>query len=324
MDKILVTGAAGFIGYHFSKKLMDLGYKVVGIDNMNSNSQEILSLKQNRLNNLEEYSKDNFKIYFEDVKNKIAIRSVFSHERPPIVIHLAGKAGVRDCTSKETECIESNVNGFLNVISLSRDYNVRNFIYASSSSVYGGCKKLPFFETSDTSNQISLYGATKYMNELIAKTYYHNYNFHSTGLRFFSICGSYSRPDMAMFLFTKSIMEGIPIDVYNNGDMSRSFTHIEDITNCLDKIVEIRFKAQVFNFCSEEPIELMTLVKAIERETGKRANIIYKPMFKEDMQHTRGSTYKAREDFGFIPKTKFDNMVIMFIRWYKKQYGGSI
>ena len=227
MKKILVTGSAGFIGYHLSKTLLDEKYEIFGVDNINDYYNT--RLKMDRLELLKNYS--NFKFKKLDISDRNAITTVFNSFEPEIVVNLAAQAGVRYSIQNPYAYMDSNLIGFLNIIELCRHQNINGLIYASSSSVYGLNKKMPFSTTDKTDTPIALYGATKKANELIAHAYSHLYQLKTTGLRYFTVYGPWGRPDMAMLIFTKSIIEGKPISVFNNGKMKRDFTYIDDIVN---------------------------------------------------------------------------------------------
>jgi len=230
---ILVTGAAGFIGFHLAKRLIEEEHSVIGLDNLNDYYDPVL--KEARLNILKE--NDNFIFYKEDLKNREGIDQIFSDKKPAIVVHLAAQAGVRYSLKNPHAYIDSNVQGFMNILEACRNYPVEHLIFASSSSVYGANTKMPFSVHDNVDHPVSLYGATKKANELMAHTYSHLFSIPCTGLRFFTVYGTWGRPDMALFLFTKAILEGKPIDVYNFGDMERDFTYIDDIVESLVRLL---------------------------------------------------------------------------------------
>ena len=283
----IVTGAAGFIGFHLCKRLIEEGKKVIGIDNINNYYD--VNLKYKRLQILKDCSKDSFDFFKEDIEDKDKIVDLFREYNPDKVVNLAAQAGVRYSIENPDIYIQSNLVGFLNIIECCRNFNVKHFIYASSSSVYGGNVKMPFSEAHSVDHPVSLYAATKKANELIAHSYSHLYNLPSTGLRFFTVYGPWGRPDMALFLFTKAIIEGSPIDVFNKGDMIRDFTYIDDIIESLFRVInnpptiDPSFNKlepnpskswaphRVFNIGNSEPITLMQFIEAIENSLGKKA-----------------------------------------------------
>ena len=272
--KFLVTGVSGFIGMHVCKKLLDLGYEVIGIDNINSYYD--ISLKKDRLKQI--HSKNNqFKFYKIDILEYKILEKVFEENNFDYVIHLAAQAGVRYSLENPKSYIDSNLNGFFNIIELSKIYSVKHLYYASSSSVYGLNKKFPWKESHNTDAPAALYGATKKSNELIAFSYSNLFKLKTTGLRFFTVYGPWGRPDMSLFIFTKAIFEGEQIKLYNKGDMVRDFTYIDDVTEAILKLVNISTKNndiknnfEIFNIGLGEPISLLKYVEIIEKEIGKK------------------------------------------------------
>ncbi len=336
----LVTGAAGFIGFNFCRELLLKGINVIGIDNMNDYYDP--SLKKARVEELKSISKNKgtiFNIIFEDIKIKNSIELIFEKYRPNKVIHLAAQAGVRYSLKNPDAYIETNLNGFFNVIDICRKYSVEHFLYASSSSVYGGNTNMPFSESHSVDHPISLYAATKKSNELIAHTYSHIYGLPTTGLRFFTVYGPWGRPDMALFLFTKAIIEGKPIEIFNNGEMIRDFTYIDDIVFSMIKIIEKtpmpdhKFNTQIpnpstswcpyqiFNIGNSEPNQLLDYVAAIEDELGIKAIKKYLPLHVGDVPATESNCLALNSYIGYKPNTSIKVGIGKFVKWYKKFYG---
>ena len=292
---ILVTGIGGFIGYHLAKNLINNNYKVIGIDNLNPYYD--VNLKKNRLKELKiylkddisKYSNDNLIFYKVDISNNTEIQKIFFENKIDAICHLAAQAGVRYSIKKPEAYIESNILGFQNVIEACRKYKIKNFSYASSSSVYGGNQNLPFSEKDRVDTPISLYAATKKSNELVAYTYSHLYGIQTTGLRFFTVYGPWGRPDMALFLFVKALLNNKPIDVYNNGKMLRDFTFIDDIVGGIIKVIQNPAKTpleksefnptkapyKIYNIGNNSPTKLMDFISAIEHILNKKFDINY-------------------------------------------------
>ena len=341
---ILVTGAAGFIGYHLSKKLLFNNYEVIGFDNLNDYYDQ--NLKKDRINELNKISKRN-NIYFDFIKGELAnksdLKKLFNikskmNNKISIVINLAAQAGVRYSIENPSAYIESNMVGFCNLIEEAKINKIFHFIYASSSSVYGGNISIPFKESDNVDHPVSLYAATKKSNELIAHTYSHLFSLPTTGLRFFTVYGPWGRPDMALYKFTKLILDDKPIKVFNNGNMTRDFTYIDDVIESIFKLVEKPPKAnksydykklnssdswapyKIFNIGNSNPIELMEYVKAIEKYLNKKPKIIYEDMQPGDVEKTFASTELLEKYIEFKPKTSIDEGVKKFINWYLNYY----
>jgi UDP-glucuronate 4-epimerase len=312
---ILLTGAAGFIGFHVALKLLDGGEEVVGIDNMNAYYD--LSLKEARLSILKK--REGFHFYKTDICDYDSLVSIASRYRFTAVCHLAAQAGVRYSLSHPFAYQKSNNEGFLCVLELARHHGVENFVYASSSSVYGGNTKLPFSESDRVDSPISLYAATKRANELTAHCYSHLFGLHCSGLRFFTVYGPWGRPDMALFKFTKSILAGVPIEVYNQGQMKRNFTYIDDIVQgiCLTLANPMRY--ELYNIGNNRAEELLDFVKEIEKNCGTRAVIQYLPMQAGDVPATVADIAKLAR-LGYAPKTNIDVGIRNFIAWYRDYY----
>ena len=336
---IFITGTAGFIGFHLTKKLLGSGHSIVGLDNINDYYDT--SLKEARLKILKDITLkkgQDFIFIRGDLEDKNLINSIFKKYKPSKVCHLAAQAGVRYSITNPESYIQSNLIGFFNIINGSKENNVKNLLFASSSSVYGGNNLMPFCEDHSADHPVSLYGATKKSNELMAHTYSHLFKLPVTGLRFFTVYGPWGRPDMALFLFTKAIIEGKPIKVFNNGDMLRDFTYIEDIvqslTLLLDKPAECNenFDAKnpnastswspyrIFNIGNSNPTPLLDLIREIEECLGKKAKKLYLPMQKGDVPATFSDSSKLFEWIKFKPNTSIKEGVSKFIDWYKYFY----
>lgn len=316
--KILVTGAAGFIGYHISKRLCEEGYDVTGIDNINSYYD--IRLKESRLEILSKY--ENFKFDKIDLADKAQLMEYFKNERPELVINLAAQPGVRYSISHPDESIRNNINAFFNLLECCREYPVKKLIYASSSSVYGNTDKIPFSVDDNVDNPVSLYAATKKTNELMAYTYHHLYDIPVTGLRFFTVYGPYGRPDMAYFSFSEKIMKDIPIDIFNKGDMMRDFTYVDDVTESVYRLVkkEIVNEYRIFNIGGEHPVNLLYFVETLEKNLGKEAIKVFKEMQPGDVKITVADSSDLAEYIGYKPETKIEDGLERFVKWFRKYY----
>lgn len=321
--KILVTGAAGFIGFHLSRKLLEQGVSVVGFDNINDYYD--VNLKYARLAILEEY--DSFKFTKGDLSDKSAVDSLFEENKFDIVVNLAAQAGVRYSIDNPQAYIESNIVGFFNILEACRHNPVEHLLYASSSSVYGNQQKTPFSTDDDVSKPISLYAATKKSNELIAYTYSHLYGIPSTGLRFFTVYGPFGRPDMAYFSFTEKILKGETIKIFNNGDMYRDFTYIDDIVKGIENMLcnppnadENGDRATVYNIGNNSPEKLMYFIETLEKAIGKEARKEFLPMQPGDVYQTYADVAPLVEKFGFKPSTTIEEGLGKFAEWYKEYY----
>lgn len=329
--KILVTGAAGFIGFHLSKLLLDKGFNVIGLDNINDyydpdlkfNRLKILGIskeKANKYNSI--FKKNEFKFVRLNLEDKENLSKLFFNEKIDIVCNLAAQAGVRYSLSNPETYIQSNIVGFLNILECCRDYEIKHLIYASSSSVYGLNKKIPFSVSDNVDNPISLYAATKKSNELMAHTYSHLFNIPTTGLRFFTVYGPWGRPDMALFLFTKAIIEDKAIDVYNYGKMQRDFTYVDDIVNGIYKIInsEKIKKYNIYNIGNNNTVELMDFITCIEKKLGKTAKKNMLPIQPGDVSKTWANVDKLVNDYNYKPSTKIKDGINRFIDWYLEYY----
>jgi len=331
---ILVTGAAGFIGYHLSKRLLDEGIKVIGIDNLNDYYD--VKLKQARLDLIKYNPQFNF--YKIDIQNRELLEKVFKSNKIDYVINLAAQAGVRYSIENPDVYIDSNIIGFYNILELCRHYPVKHLIFASSSSVYEANKKIPFEETDFVDNPVSLYAATKKSNELMAYAYSHLYNIPTTGLRFFTVYGPMGRPDMAYFSFTDKFFKGEPIKIFNNGDFEndlyRDFTYIDDIVEGIVRVIDLPPKEgkpmyRIFNIGNNKPEKLMYFINTLEEclsiSLGKKIEFIkeYEPIKPGDVKATYASTERLEKYVGYKPSTDLKNGLQKFTDWfvlyYKKQ-----
>ena len=315
-SKILITGAAGFIGYHLCKSLLKDGYEVLGIDNLNDYYD--INLKQARLEQLKQFK--SFTFNKVDIADRESLTKSFQSFDPQKIINLAAQVGVRYSIENPYNYIDSNLVGFLNIIELCRNNKVKSFIYASSSSVYGGNEKMPFSVEDRVNQPLALYGATKRANELIAHSYSHLYGLHTTGLRYFTVYGPWYRPDMAIFIFTQKIMAGKPIPVFNNGNMKRDFTYIDDIIIGTRSAIEKNYKCEIFNLGNSKSESLMDLIGIIETNLGKKAQIEYLPMQPGDVKESLADIKKSTEKLGYKPITTINKGIPQFIKWYKEYY----
>ncbi len=336
---VLITGCAGFIGFHLYKKLIELNYNVFGIDNIDDYYD--ISLKLSRIKELEIIcSKFEKKLNFieSDINDENKLVKIFKSLNPTIVIHLAAQAGVRYSLINPKKYINTNLLGFSNVIQCCKESNIKHFVYASSSSVYGGNVQIPFKETDGVDHPVSLYAATKKSNELIAHVYSHLYNFPTTGLRFFTVYGPWGRPDMALFKFTKAILEGKSIDIYNNGDMIRDFTYIDDVITSVIKIInkypeknlEYSLSSlnpssswapyKIFNIGNSKPASLMDYIFVLEKVIGKKAIKNFLPNQPGEVIKTFADTTELEKWISYKPKTTIEEGIKSFVDWYRLFY----
>ena len=338
-DYILVTGAAGFIGFHLCKKLLKEGFNIVGIDNLNSYYD--IDLKKSRIKLLdnENAKKSNFWNFIKvDLLNKDALYEIFYKYKPKVIINLAAQAGVRYSIDNPATYIESNLVGFFNILECCRSFKIKKFFYASSSSVYGGNTKIPYAESDPTNHPVSLYAATKRSNELLADSYSHLYNIPSVGLRFFTVYGPWGRPDMAPMIFTKLILSKRPIMVFNSGKMSRSFTYIDDAIELVFRLIK-KNNIWDFNFNKDKPnqstsgashrilnigssvnIKLLDFIETLEKELGIEAIKELKPMQQGDVVNTSADCELINNLVGKIDLTSIEDGVKKFVEWYKDYY----
>lgn len=317
---VLLTGSAGFIGYHVAQNLLERGDTVFGIDNFNDYYD--VSLKENRNSNLNNY--DKFKLFKISIDKIDDLENIFSKNKIDIICHLAAQAGVRYSLENPFAYVNANLVGFQNIIELARRYEVMRLVYASSSSVYGGNKEIPFKVEHRTDSPISLYAATKKANELVAYSYHHLFNMSCTGLRYFTVYGPWGRPDMALFKFTKNILNGNPIDVYNNGNMMRNFTYIDDVVAGTIAAIDNDLNYKVLNIGNDKSVNLMDFITEIEKALKKKAIINFMPLQPGDVPNTIADISETRSLLGFDPKTDIELGVLKFIEWYKKYYSDSI
>ena len=329
-----MTGVAGFIGMHSAKKLLDDGHEVIGIDNLNDYYD--VSLKEDRLKTLEGYQ--NFRFVKLDIKDQKDMLSLFKKELPQRVLHLAAQAGVRYSIQNPYIYIDSNIQGFINILEGCRAIKTEHLVFASSSSVYGGNEKVPFSEHDNVDHPVSLYAATKKANELMAHTYSHLYQIPTTGLRFFTVYGPWGRPDMSPMLFTKAILANEPIQVFNHGDMMRDFTYIDDVIASVNETLfktatpNINFDAKhpdpatshapyrIFNIGNSQPVPLMHFIETIENALGKKAIKNMMDMQAGDVKVTSADTSELNQWVNFKPNTSIEEGVKRFVDWYKNYY----
>jgi UDP-glucuronate 4-epimerase len=331
---VLLTGAAGFIGFHVAQRLLADGQRVVGLDNLSDYYDP--TLKQARLDQLKAHA--GFAFERADLSDRAVMPEVFRRHRPARVVHLAAQAGVRYSLQNPHAYVDANLTGFCNVLEGCRHQEVEHLVFASSSSVYGANTRLPFSVHDNVDHPLSLYAATKKANELMAHTYAHLYGLPSTGLRFFTVYGPWGRPDMALFLFTKAILEDRPIDVFNEGRMQRDFTYIDDI---VEGVVRVLAKApapdpawsgerpdpgtsrapyRIYNIGNDQPVELLRYIEVLERCLGKRARMNLRPMQPGDVPATRADVADLARDFGYRPRTSVEEGVARFVDWYRDYY----
>lgn len=333
--KILVTGCAGFIGFHFTKRLLSDGCEVVGLDNLNNYYD--VTLKEARLAQLEENS--NFNFYRAALEDQEVIDEIFSRNSISIVVNLAAQAGVRYSLKNPRAYIDSNIVGFLNILEACRYHNVEHLIYASSSSVYGANTKMPFSVHDNVDHPVSLYAATKKANELMAHTYSHLYGLPTTGLRFFTVYGPWGRPDMALFIFTRTILAGKPIKVFNYGRMKRDFTYIDDIVEGVVRLLDQKPQPdpnwdpanpdpgssaapyRLYNIGNNQPVELSRFIAALEAALGREAQKEYLPLQAGDVPETYADIQDLFAAVGFRPTTTIETGIAKFVAWYKEFYG---
>lgn len=324
--RVLVTGAAGFIGYHLTQRLLAEDIRVYGIDNLNDYYD--VQLKKDRLAQLDPQA--NFTFEFLDLDNRDRMIQLFQEHRFDCVVNLAAQAGVRYSLQNPFAYVDSNMSGFVNLLEGCRHSQVKHLVFASSSSVYGANTKVPFSVSDNVDHPISLYAASKKANELIAHVYSHLYNLPTTGLRFFTVYGSWGRPDMAYFKFVKAIQEGKPIDVYNFGKMKRDFTYIDDViegvVRVMSKPPQVKPKDnsnvpyKLYNIGNNSPVELMTFIKVIENALGKQAEKNFLPMQPGDVPSTYADVDDLMNDVGFKPSTPIEAGIGHFVEWYQGYY----
>jgi UDP-glucuronate 4-epimerase len=319
---ILITGAAGFIGFHMTKRLCEEGHYIIGVDNLNDYYD--VKLKKDRLTQLDVFVESGlFSFQKIDIANFTSLESIFDNTDIDIVINLAAQAGVRYSLENPHEYVRSNVQGFMNVLECCRKANISKLVYASSSSVYGGNSKLPFEESDRVDNPVSIYAASKKSNELMAHTYSHLFGLDTIGLRFFTVYGPWGRPDMALNIFTKNIIEGKPLQIFNNGKHSRSFTFIDDIVESISRLLNVESfdnKYSIFNIGGERAIELMDYISIIEDALLLKGSYDFLPMQLGDVPQTDASSNNLSKIIDFSAKTDIKYGVRKFVDWYKSYY----
>lgn len=315
--KFLITGSAGFIGYHLSKRLCSEGMDVLGMDNMNSYYD--VSLKEARLKKLSGFN--NFSFSKSDLTDKNELIKLFEKEKIDYVINLAAQPGVRYSITHPEVSVKNNIDGFFNLLECCKNFPA-NLIYASSSSVYGNNKKIPWSVEDDVDHPISLYAATKKSNELMAYTYNHLYKFSTTGLRFFTVYGPYGRPDMAYYKFAEKIMKGEPIEVYNNGNMERDFTYIDDVIESIYRLVNKKDQNgyKLFNIGGEHPVNLLHFIEILETQLGKKAIKVFKEMQPGDVKITYADSSALAKYIDYKPVTRIEEGLEKFVKWFKEYY----
>ena len=313
-SRILVTGAAGFIGMHLCKSLMEDGFHVFGIDNLNDYYDP--NLKQARLDQLTTY--ENFTFSKSDIDDMGALDDIFQSFNPKKVVNLAAQAGVRYSLENPHAYIQANVVGFMNILECCRHHEVQGLIYASSSSVYGGNKKYPFSVEDRVDQPISIYAATKKSNELMAHTYSHLYGLNTTGLRFFTVYGPWGRPDMAMYIFASKISAGKPMPVFNHGRMQRDFTYIDDIIQGVRAALENNYSCEMFNLGNNRSEDLLEMIRIIEENIGKKADMDLQGMQPGDVEKTFADIDHSRDMLGYQPTTSISAGIPRFIDWFRE------
>lgn len=334
ISNIFVTGAAGFIGFHLTRKLISLGYTVVGFDNLNDYYD--VNLKKSRLSQL--LTINSFQFVEGNLTDRGKINDLFQSHKFDVVVNLAAQAGVRYSLTNPHAYLESNIHGFLNILEVCRHNSIKHLVYASSSSVYGANRNMPFSVHHNVDHPISLYAASKKSNELMAHTYSALYKLPTTGLRFFTVYGPYGRPDMALFIFTKAILEGRPIDIYNHGKMKRDFTYVDDIVEGISRLVPTipvpnsdwsgfnpdpasSFAPyRIFNIGNNKPVELLQFIEAIERKLGEKAIKNFMPLQEGDVPETYADVQALIDATGFKPNTSIETGISNFIDWYRDYY----
>ncbi|RLB14565.1 MAG: protein CapI [Deltaproteobacteria bacterium] len=316
-ESVLLTGAAGFIGFHVSKRLLEEGHAVIGVDNLNPYYD--VTLKEGRLDILRNY--DTFSFYKADLQDWEALEGIFKKHVPEVICNLAAQAGVRYSLTDPFSYQKSNLEGFLNILELAKRYHSKNLVYASSSSVYGSNKKVPFSVEDRVDHPISLYAATKKANELMAHAYHYLYDIPCTGLRYFTVYGPWGRPDMALFLFTDAILKGRPIEVYNYGKMRRDFTYIDDVVDGTIAALHRPFSYEIFNLGNSQPVELMEFIRILEEELGRAAQKNMLPLQPGDVPETAADIEKSKRMLGYEPKTSVKEGIRRFVKWYREHYG---
>jgi len=315
--KVLLTGAAGFIGMHAAERLLARGDRVIGVDNLTPYYP--VKLKRDRLKRLT--GKKGFSFHKTDIAKKKDLEKVFQKARPDLVLHLAAQPGVRYSLENPAAYIQSNVVGFANVLECCRAVKPRHLVFASSSSVYGTNARLPWSESDNVDHPISLYAATKKANELMAHTYHHLFGLATTGLRYFTVYGPWGRPDMSPVLFARAIAEGKPIQVFNHGDMQRDFTYVDDIVEGTLRVLDKPGGYAIYNIGNHTPVALLDYIATLEKVLGRKAKLEMKPMQPGDVKATYADTTALARAVGFAPETPLETGLARFAEWFKSYYG---
>ena len=311
--KVLVTGVAGFIGMHCAQRLLARGDEVVGVDNLSPYYS--VELKRDRLKQLA------IRFFECDIADAASLESIFASERPDAVLHLAAQAGVRYSLENPASYVQANLVGFANLLECCRHHMPKHLVFASSSSVYGSNTKLPWSESDNVDHPVSLYAATKKSNELMAHVYSHLYGLPATGLRFFTVYGPWGRPDMSPMLFSKAILEGRPIQVFNHGDMQRDFTYVDDVVEGTLRVLDRPTRYAVYNIGNHQPVSLLDYIGALERALGRKATLEMKPMQPGDVKATYADTRALQQAVGFVPSTQLKDGLARFAAWLRNYYG---
>jgi len=315
--KVVVTGAAGFIGMHCAERLLARGDEVVGVDSLSAYYS--VALKRARLQRLQH---PRFSFHHQDIVDAAALERLFASAKPDAVLHLAAQAGVRYSLENPNSYIQSNLVGFANILEACRAHPPRHLVFASSSSVYGTNPKLPWSESDNVDHPISLYAATKKANELSAHAYSHLFGLHTTGLRFFTVYGPWGRPDMSAFLFARAILEGKPIQVFNHGDMQRDFTYIDDIVEGTLRVLDQPARYAIYNIGNHSPVRLLDYIALLERALGRKAQLEMQPMQPGDVKATYADTSALQRAVGFAPATPLETGLQRFADWFRGYHVG--
>jgi UDP-glucuronate 4-epimerase len=314
--KVVLTGAAGFIGMHCAERLLARGDRVVGIDNLSPYYS--VQLKKDRLARLKHAQ---FSFHELDIADAAAVQRIFEAERPDAVLHLAAQAGVRYSLENPGAYVQTNLVGFASVLDACRAQPPRHLVFASSSSVYGSNTKLPWSESDKVDHPVSLYAATKKSNELCAHAYSHLFGLHTTGLRYFTVYGPWGRPDMSAFLFARAIVDGKPIQVFNHGDMQRDFTYVDDIVEGTLRVLDKPSRYAIYNIGNHSPVPLLEYIAILERALGRKAQLEMKPMQPGDVKATYADTRALQQAVGFAPSTPLETGLRRFAEWFKSYHG---
>ena len=312
MRKILVTGCSGFIGMHLCKSLLLENENVLGVDNLNDYYS--VNLKNARLDQLHNFK--NFNFFKVDLCDMDSLEAIFKEFKPQIIVNLAAQAGVRYSIKNPNSYIKTNIMGFMNVLECCRKYHVEKLVYASSSSVYGNTKKIPFDVNDSINRPISIYATSKIANELMSHTYNHLFKIKTIGLRFFTVYGPWGRPDMAYYIFCDKINKGEPIDIFNNGNLKRDFTYIDDIVNGTKSAMDSNYECEVFNLGNNKSENIMDIIRLIEKNIGKNAIINYKDLEPGDIEQTYANIEYSQKKLGYKPKISITEGVPKFVEWY--------